>query len=145
MKNSQDYNSPCFYFHLRRATRAVGQVYEKYFRPTGLRSGQFAMLATIRQLERLSIGELGTVMGMDQTTTTRNVELLSRKGLVNLQADSGDARRKTLALTPAGRAKLQKAEPRWRQAQAELTANLGLMEAERLMEMLELLVKAVKK
>lgn len=145
MKNSQDFNSPCFYFHLRRATRAVGRVYENYFRPAGLRSGQFAMLAAIRQLERLSIGELGAVMGMDQTTTTRNVELLSRKGLVNLQADPEDARRKTLALTPAGLVKLQKAEPHWRRAQAELTANLGLKEAEKLLEMLDLLVKAVKK
>lgn len=145
MKEPREFDSPCFYFHLRRAGRAAGQFYEKYFREAGLRSGQFGILAAVRQLDGLSIGELSTVMGMDQTTATRNVELLVRKGLVDLETDPEDARRKILSLTPAGRDQFRAAEPCWLRAQADLAAGLGPKEAERLLQLLDRLVKALEK
>lgn len=145
MKETREFDSPCFYFHLRRADRALGQFYERYFRGLGLRSGQFGQLAAIKWLDKLSIGELSSAMGMDQTTATRNVELLVRKGLVNLEPDPEDARRKVLSLTPAGADKLREAEPHWRRAQADLAAGLGDEEARQLVQLLGQLVKAVEK
>lgn len=145
MKESRKlkFDSPCFCFHLRRAGRAVGQFYERYFQELDLRSGQFGLLAAISRLEKLSIGELSSAMGMDQTTATRNVELLARKGLVNLEPDPEDARRKALSLTAAGAEKLREAEPHWRQAQTALAAGLGEKEAQKLLQLLGKLVKAV--
>lgn len=145
MREPRVFDSPCFFFHLHRAGRAVGQFYENYFRKLGLRCGQFGILAAIKRLEGLTVGELGAAMGMDQTTATRNVELLARKGLVNLEADPEDARRKILSLTPSGLDKLRTAEPRWQQAQADLMAGLGKKESERLLQLLDRAVKAVEK
>lgn len=145
MKDARKFVNPCFYFHLRRAGRAAGQFYESYFRAAGLRSGQFAMLEAVRWLEDLSISELASAMGMDQTTATRNVELLVRKSLMSLEPDPLDARRKVLSLTPAGLDKLLEAEPHWRRAQADLSAGLGEEEAQKLLQLLDKLVKAVTK
>lgn len=145
MSAPKEFDSPCYYFHLRRAGRAVGQFYESYFREVGLRCGQFGILAAIRHMEGLSIGELSAAMGMDQTTATRNVELLARKGLVELETDREDARRKILSLTQSGLEKLREAEPYWRRAQADLTAGLGHKESERLIQLLDRIVKAVSK
>jgi DNA-binding MarR family transcriptional regulator len=115
---------PCALFNLRRATRTVTQLYDEILRPTGLKGTQYSMLRVIGSVEPVAITTLGEAMGMDRTTVTRNVRLLERRRLVEVEAGS-DRRTRFLRLTRAGRRAVERAEPYWAEAQKEVVAGLG--------------------
>lgn len=81
---------------------------------------------------------------MDQTTATRNIELLERQGYVSLTPHPDDARKKQVGLTTEGRAKLEEAIPLWKEAQLRIRASLGKENMDSLLSMLSDLVKVVK-
>jgi DNA-binding MarR family transcriptional regulator len=114
----------CVCSQLRRATRALTQAYDAALRPSGLRSTQFTLLATLAATGGESISALGERMGMDRTTLTRNLEPLKRAGLVQTASSEGDRRAKLVRLTPAGEEALARAVPLWERAQASALARL---------------------
>src|SRR3954465_8869802 len=81
----------CTCFNLRKASRAVTQLYDEFLRPSGLRATPFSLLMLIRGLGPLRITELAEEAVMDRTTLKRNLELLQREGLVHI-ASGEDAR-----------------------------------------------------
>lgn len=126
----------CACFHMRRASRAFSQFYDARLRPSGLRSTQYAMLRCIEAVPGATITSLGQTLGMEQSTATRNAELLVRLGLVVLRPDSDDSRKKIPALTEAGRVKLAEARPLWQEAQKEIGSILGEEKLDALMHTL---------
>ena len=62
---------------------------------------------------------------MDPTTLNRNLKPLEAKALVGNAADPADRRVRTVLITEKGQAKLQKAVPFWRRAQAQVEEALG--------------------
>jgi DNA-binding MarR family transcriptional regulator len=116
---------PCALFHLRRATRSVTQLFDEILRPSGLKGTQYSMLRVIGSVEPVAVSSLGEAMGMDRTTVTRNVRLLSRMGLVVIDAGS-DRRRRLLRLTRSGREAMKRAEPYWEEAQNAVVAGIGV-------------------
>jgi DNA-binding MarR family transcriptional regulator len=110
----------CFCSALRRAGRAVTQHYEAAFRGTGLRATQFTVLATLAQVEPMTMSDLAELLGMERTTLTRNLRPLEAKGWVRGLADDADLRRRRIELTPKGRAAATRAIPTWRKAQASI-------------------------
>lgn len=64
------------------------------------------------------------MMGMDASTLTRNLRVLTDSGWV-LSGPGPDARSRTIALTAAGRDKLGQAKACWKRAQLGLNALLG--------------------
>ncbi len=102
----------------------MAQLYDAAFRPVGLAQTQFTLLVAIHLLEPVPITQLAQELLTDQTTITRNIKLLERRGLVT--SNPGDDRRiKLSSLTVEGQAVLEQALPLWEQAQSELRQHFG--------------------
>jgi DNA-binding MarR family transcriptional regulator len=122
----------CTCFNLRKAARAVTQMYDEALRPSGLRATQFSLLMLIRGMGPISITDLAEKAVMDRTTLKRNVELLEREGLVRIESGE-DARVRELRITSAAEARLKEALPLWQRAQAHVTKELGQGRSDRLL------------
>ncbi len=115
---------PCLCASLRRAARALNQLYEEGLRPLGLRGSQFTILQTLSLAGEVSQGELGQMLAMDSTTLTRTLAIMKRQGWITQRR--GEDRRVTLVrLSSAGRAQLERALPSWEKAQARVRKKLG--------------------
>jgi DNA-binding MarR family transcriptional regulator len=128
----QDAVLRCTCFNLRKAARAVTQLYDEFLRPSGLRATQFSLLMLIRGLGPIRITELAEEAVMDRTTLKRNVDLLQREGLVRVQPGE-DARSREVSLTAAAEQRLARALPLWQRAQAHVSHELGKGRTERLL------------
>jgi len=125
MKNI-DYTQICVCANLRKKTRLVTQFYDNLLQPTGLKVTQYSMLANIDLQQSVSISRLGEILLLDQTTITRNINLLKRNGYVNLTRDPQDARAKVITLTDKGVEKLNEAAPIWQDIQERIINDIGL-------------------
>jgi DNA-binding MarR family transcriptional regulator len=114
----------CACANLRRAARAVTQVFDEALGPSGLRATQFTLLVTSRLMGESTINELAERMAMDRTTLSRNLKPLVRSGLLEVRPGE-DGRTRLVRLTPAGEHALEEAYPLWQQAQQETVGILG--------------------
>ncbi|MET4561861.1 DNA-binding MarR family transcriptional regulator [Lysinibacillus parviboronicapiens] len=120
-----DYTQICVCANLRKKTRVVTQMYDKLLQPTNLKITQYSMLANIDHQQAVSISKLGEILLLDQTTITRNVNLLKQSGYVAITPDKQDARTKILSLTDVGIAKLKEATPIWHEIQEKIINDIG--------------------
>ena len=72
---------PCMCATLRRASRALTQLYDEALRPLGLRATQFTVLQALSLTGEVSQRDLGQLLAMDSTTLTRTLEILGGHGL----------------------------------------------------------------
>jgi DNA-binding MarR family transcriptional regulator len=126
----------CACGNLRRTTRAITQFYDQLLQPSGLRSTQFSLLLNISLHGNISVGELGAILLMDQTTVTRNIEVLRKQGYINITKEDDDARKKSITITENGAKKHVEAKPLWEKAQSRIEQGLG---SERYRDFLEML------
>lgn len=115
----------CACGNLRRTTRAITQFYDQFLQPCGLRSTQVSLILNISLHGNISVGELGAVLLMDQTTVTRNLGILRKLGFINIRKEDEDARKKSISITESGAKKLMEAVPLWEQAQSHIEKGLG--------------------
>ena len=115
---------PCLCANLRRATRAVTQLYEEALRPLGLRATQFTILQVLDRTGKITQGKLGELLATDSTTLTRTIQIMCRNGWVAEQPGA-DRRERWLRLAKAGRAQLVRATPAWEKVQSQLAQALG--------------------
>lgn len=114
----------CTCFNLRKAARAVTQIYDAALKPIGLRATQFSLLAVVASIGAVDMTALAKAMVMDRTTLTRNLRPLLDRGLLEI-AEGTDRRRRPVVLTTAGRDAFDRALPLWRDIQARMTADMG--------------------
>ena len=114
----------CTCFNLRKAVRAVTQMYDEALKPSGLRTTQFSLLSVVGRKGPIGISELAQALGMDRTTLTRNLKPLTDKGLVDV-ISSTDRRQRPVALTSAGEEALAQALPLWRGIQLRMVDGFG--------------------
>jgi DNA-binding MarR family transcriptional regulator len=125
----------CMGLHVRRAARIMAQRYDAVLRPVGLVQTQFTLLVGIHLSEPVSITQLAQELFTDQTTLTRNIQLLEKRGWVALTP--GDDRRiKLAALTLEGQAILEQALPLWEQAQTSVKQHFGEQKWQTLLSLL---------
>jgi DNA-binding MarR family transcriptional regulator len=115
---------PCACANLRRASRAITQLYEEELRPTRLRITQLAILKALRTVPELRQGRLAAAMGLDSTTLTRTLGLLRRQGYVAIRRGP-DRRERHLSLTEKGMAKVEQMTPYWERAQKRVRDAMG--------------------
>lgn len=115
---------PCACANLRRAARAVTQLYDSAVRPAGLRATQFALLQALHHAGPIRQGRLGEVLAMDTTTLTRTLALLAQQGWIRV-IRGADRRERVIELTPPGRRKMREAMPHWERAQKGLQRQVG--------------------
>ena len=121
-----DYTQICVCANLRKKTRVVTQLYDKVLEPTNLKVTQYSMLANIANHQAVSVSQLGDILLLDQTTITRNVNLLKKNGYVDVTRDTQDGRTKIISLTSTGIEKLNEATPLWMAIQEKVIQDIGL-------------------
>jgi DNA-binding MarR family transcriptional regulator len=94
----------------------VTRVYDAELREVGLRSTQHSLLGLLNRVGEVRQGDLGNMAGLDETTLTRNLRPQQKSGWVTIRAGD-DRREKLVAITEAGRAKLEQARTAWARAQ----------------------------
>lgn len=115
---------PCLCANLRRAARALTQVYEEALRPAGLRGSQFTILQTLSLAGELTQGHLAHLLAMDSTTLTRTLAVMERQRWISRRRGT-DRREWRIQLSKAGKAKFERALPQWEKAQALVRKKLG--------------------
>ena len=136
MEASQ-YKTTCMCLQIRKTDRIVTGLYDAFIRKAGLKSTQYCLLRCIDNLGKPCLSDIASALSMDQTTVTRNVEKLKRRGLVSASPSSVDPRRTNIEVTPAGIAMLGEARKAWEEAQNEMKACLGEEEYQQLYNLLD--------
>lgn len=134
---------PCACANLRRAGRAVTQLYEDQLRGSGLRATQFTLLQALGTAGPITQGRLGELLSLDSTTLTRTLKPLVRREWVK-SLPGRDRRERHFQLTAAGRRELDRARPQWERAQQRLRKALGDQGWERLLADLLRVTEAVQ-
>jgi len=121
------YSGPedCNCLAVRQAARHITQFYDHLLAPSGLRTTQFSILATLRRLGPMTINALAAEMVMDRTTPGRNILPLERDGLIAVEQGRRDRRSKELRVTEAGEARFRAGMTGWVKAQRQFEAAFG--------------------
>lgn len=116
----------CACYNLRRAARAVTQVFDAHFDEVGLKATQFTVLAVLSHAGDTppTVTTLAENLVLEQSSLSRNLAVLERLGYVKLAAGTADRRERIVTLTRAGRVALTKAYPLWKRAQASIAEAL---------------------
>jgi DNA-binding MarR family transcriptional regulator len=114
----------CACGRLRRATRALTQLYDDAMAPAGLRVTQFSLLRTLARDGPLKISALAARQLLDRTALSRNLDPLVELGHVEI-VRGRDARTREVAISRKGVAALRAAEPCWMRAQKEVARRIG--------------------
>lgn len=114
----------CACTSVRRASRALTQLYDAALAPCGLTVTQYAVLAKLARLGPTSLAPLAEEMAMDRTTLTRVLAPLRRRGLVG-DGPGRDRRARVVALTAAGEEARAAARPHWAAVQRRIAGGLG--------------------
>ncbi len=114
----------CTNLRLRQLMRRVAQHYDVEMVKAGLKTTQYSLLSHVLKLGPVRPGDLAKSMKVSASTLTRNLKPLMDAGWLVVAAGS-DARSRSVAITPAGRAKREEARQRWKVAQNSLNQLLG--------------------
>ena len=114
----------CACGRLRRATRALTQLYDDAMQASGLRVTQFSLLRTLEREGSKPMTVLAGALLLDRTALSRTLEPLIARGLVAVSAGR-DARTRAVSLTAAGRRAVREATPHWREAQRAVAKRIG--------------------
>jgi DNA-binding MarR family transcriptional regulator len=134
----------CACANIRRAARAVTQLYDQELRGTGLGVTQFTLLQALSRTGELSQGRLGDGLSMDSTTLTRTLANLRREGWIAVRTGA-DRRERLVSLTVSGRRQLKLSYPQWERAQQRLRKILGDQRWEELGELTHRVVRSARK
>lgn len=132
----------CNCLAMRQAARQITQLYDAALAETGLRVTQYSVLAVLGRRGPSSVQDLAAALVMDRSTLGHNLRPLERDGLVRLEVDEEDRRARRLALTPAGKDKLEEARPHWRRAQKQFESSYGVSEAKELRATMQRVVES---
>src|SRR4029434_6930009 len=88
----------CVCGRLRRAARALTQLYDDTMAPAGLRITQFSLLNTLAPHRPQRLTGLAALALLDRTALSRTLEPLAAEGLVCIAAGR-DARTREVSLT----------------------------------------------
>jgi len=114
----------CLGVRLRMIHRAVNGIYDHALRPHGLRGGQMSILVGVAYAGSVKPSRLCRVLHLEKSTLSRDVEVLQRKGWLEVEPDTQE-RGHTMRLSPSGAALLETVLPAWEEAQLQVTDLLG--------------------
>src|SRR6266568_2690129 len=75
----------CACSNVRKAARAVTQLFDEMLQPTGLRSTQFTLLVAVALLGEAPVTQMARALVMDRTTLARNLKPCVRQGSSRLR------------------------------------------------------------
>ncbi|MCU1238609.1 MAG: transcriptional regulator, MarR family [Candidatus Solibacter sp.] len=107
---------------IRRTARLVTQLYSHEMDST-VEPAQFSLLTVLNHRPGATQSAIGRALGLDKTTTSRNLRLIQQYGWIE-PAPTDDHRERGYRLSPSGRRLLAAAKPGWQRAQRKLRAAL---------------------
>ncbi len=129
--------------NLRRAARAVTQMYDRFLAPSNLQVTQFSVLVACAVAGPAPMTLLSEQLVMDRTTLVRNLKPLQTRGLVMVSTGE-DRRVHVVALTDKGYSALAKALPLWQEAQNQIVKSFGQRRLGNLLQDLSALVRLAR-
>jgi DNA-binding MarR family transcriptional regulator len=114
----------CACGRLRRAARALTQLYDDLMAPSGLRVTQFSLLRALAREGTSRMSALAESLLLDRTALSRTLDPLLERRLVAI-VPGRDARTREVSLTRAGERAIRAAEPYWKRAQEQVVRRLG--------------------
>lgn len=91
---------------------------------TGLSAVQYAILVVLAEDGRCDQQTLGARAGFDKATGTYIIDRMRKNGLLNVDTDCANRRRKLVSMTPAGEAMLESMVEQAKRAEKRITASL---------------------
>ncbi|NKB53474.1 MAG: MarR family transcriptional regulator [Rhizobiaceae bacterium] len=128
----------CVSFRLRRAARIVAKTYDAALKPVGLRNTQFTLLAALIMEGPQNIGQLSEALATDGTTLTRNLQVMSKRGLVEDASFHEDERVRIVKASQQGEAVFRQALPHWQMTQQKMLDVFGQERWSELADLLQL-------
>ena len=116
---------PCLCAGFRKVGRVLTRKYDQYLKPSGLKITQYSMLANIARNPGITVSMLAELLLMDQTTVSRNLQVLEKTGYVNMEAGATDNRFRKIQISGKGVSKMKEAKPLWEKAQLDVEGILG--------------------
>ena len=114
----------CRAVRVRLVSRALTSIYDGALGEHGVTIAQVNLLAALGKAGPCPPSRLGEILQLERSTVSRNVGLLLGHGWI--EAVSSDAKGiREVALTRAGRNKIESVMPRWREAQRQAAELLG--------------------
>lgn len=114
----------CLAGRLRILNRVVTNLYDEALRPLGVKTSQLNILVTVGKLGVARPTDICERLQLDTSTLSRNVERMRAKGWFEVVGDM-DGRAQPFRLTTKGHKLVEKAKPRWDQAQKKVRKLLG--------------------
>lgn len=133
-------SATCICAAIRRANRAVTQLYDLALAPTGMKATQFMILQIIADAGEIAQCDFARQHSISVETLSRRFSSLRRKGLVATRVGLHSER--IYSLTEQGRAVLLDARPYWENAEARLRQQLGQTDWQSFLELCEKGVQA---
>jgi DNA-binding MarR family transcriptional regulator len=115
----------CVCAALRTAGRRITREYNRVLAPTGLTVNQFSILARLRRAGPLPLSAAADRLGLDRTALSRELRPLVASGLVGIEDDERDRRKRIVTITDAGVEAERSARPLWRRAQDSVAESFG--------------------
>ena len=122
----------CAGWNARLAARRITAFLNRRMQGSGLSLAQFGLMARIAAARDDTLGELAQRTGLDQSTLSRNLQVLEAAGLIEIAAGDRDARRRAVWLTEKGAFSLEAGLADWKRAHGELAKRLDPEAARRL-------------
>lgn len=123
---TRDMVAGCVGVRVGRLHRLVAREFERRLRPIGLSLQQLEVLSTLTVCDGpVKPSVVANLLAVERSTMSRNLAILTERGLVATPDASPTGRSLTVVITPAGTALLARAADAWQAAQAALVARLG--------------------
>ena len=122
----------CAGWNARLAARRITSFLNRRMQDSGLSLAQFGLVAQIAAARDDTLSDLAQRTGLDQSTLSRNLQVLEASGLVEIAAGDRDARRRAVRLTEKGARSLEAGLADWKRAHGELAKRLDPEVARRL-------------
>jgi len=127
---------PCTCGTLRRASRAVTNLYDLVLAPSGLRLTQFLVLKSLHERGKIAQCDFARDQDIAVETLSRRFGALRRKGLVEMRLGERHGER-IYSLTTEGHQAFLGALPYWERAQERLRNVLGNSDTRALLDICE--------
>lgn len=104
---------------IRRCERVVAGIYRGHLSPFGITSSQLSILFVSAKRPGLTQVEMTTILKLEKSSLSRNLDRLLREGLVQKSMN------RSISITDKGKGLLEKVIPAWERAKQEVEALLG--------------------
>ena len=121
---------------LQRVAHETGRRFQTGFDEHGISGQQFSLMVAISLHPEPTVVRLAELRRLDQTTMSRNIQVMVELGLVRTEPSKADGRVRVIRLTAKACRTLNAALGSWQEARDEFVERMGQERSQRLMSLL---------